>query len=89
MKWSFFQIEVHYLGHVVSTEGIVVDLEKMRAIMEWETPRNVDEVRSFMWLVGYYTRFIRNFSHITYPITPLQMKGKKIEWIEECVASFE
>jgi len=49
------------LEHVVSKEGITVDLENIRAIMEWENPKNVDEVRSFMRLVGYYKRFIRKF----------------------------
>lgn len=43
----------------------------------------------FMSLVGYYRRFIKNFSQITYLITSLQRKGKKFEWIEECEASFE
>jgi len=66
------------LGHV-SKEGIVVDLEKIKAIMDWETPRNVEEVRSFMGLVGYYRRFIENFSGISYPITSLQEKCKKFE----------
>ena len=61
-KCSFFQIEVHYLGHVVSKEGIVVYPEKIRAIMEWVAPKSVDEVRSFMGLAGYYRRFIRNFT---------------------------
>jgi len=49
----------------------------------------MDEVRSFMGLSGYYRRFIRNFSHITYPIASLQRKGKRFEWIEECATSFE
>jgi len=48
---------------------------------------NVDEVRSFMGLIGYYRRFIRNFSHISYHITSLQRKGKKFEQIEECATS--
>jgi len=77
------------LGHVVSKEGIVVDLEKIRDIMEWAAPMNVDEVRSFMGLEGCYRRFIKNFSQIYYLITSLQRKGKKFEWVEECVNNFE
>jgi len=65
---------------VVSKEGIALELEKVRAIVEWETPRNVDEVVSFMGLVGYYRRFIRNFLQIAYPIISLQRKGKRFEW---------
>jgi len=65
------------LWHAISKEGIVVDLEKIKAIMDWETPRNVDEAKSFIGLAGYYRRFIRNFSHISYTITSLQRKGKK------------
>jgi len=61
-KCSCFQTEVHYLGHVVSKEGIVVDPEKIRSIMEWVAPKSVDEVRSFIGMVGYYRRFIKNFS---------------------------
>lgn len=57
--------------------------------MEWVAPKNVDEVRSFMVLVGYYRRFIKNFSQVAYPITSLQRKGKKFEWTEECEASSE
>lgn len=52
-KCSFFQTTFHYLGHVVFKEGIIVDLEKIRSIMEWENPKNVDEVRSFMGLTSY------------------------------------
>ena len=66
-----------------------MDPEKIRDIMEWAAPKNVDEVRSFMGLAGYYNRFIRNFSRIAYPITSLQWKGKKFEWTKECEASFE
>eukprot|EP00253_Pinus_taeda_P005148 PITA_05148 len=87
-KCNFFQTEVYYLGHVVSNDGITVDPEKKRAIMVWETPKNVDEVRSIMRFPGYYWRLIKNFSHIAYPITSLR-KGKKLEWTKECEASFE
>ncbi len=70
-KCSLFQTKVHYLGHVVSKEGITIDPEKIRAIREWKAPKNVDEVRLFMGLVGYYKGFIGKLSRITYPITSL------------------
>lgn len=61
-KCSLFQIEVHYLQHVISKEGITVDLEKTRAIMEWVDPKNVDKMRYFKGIVGYYQRFMRKVS---------------------------
>jgi hypothetical protein len=48
-----------------------VDLEKVKAIMEWPVPKNSHEVRSFMGLVGYYHIFVEGFSKITKPITTL------------------
>lgn len=77
------------MGHIISEEGIVVDQEKIKAIMEWPTPRNVTEVRSFMGLAGYYQRFIKGFSKIAHPITSLQRKNVKFYWSEKCEASFQ
>lgn len=37
-KCAFFQEKVHYLGHVISTEGILVDPTKIEAIVDWPTP---------------------------------------------------
>jgi len=47
-KCSFFQSKIYYLGHIISSEGIVVDPTKIDAILEWPTPSNVHEVHSFM-----------------------------------------
>jgi hypothetical protein len=66
-----------------------VDPEKVEAIREWPTPRNVVEVRSFMGLAGYYKRFIARFSKIAHSITSLQRKEKKFQWTEECESSFQ
>jgi hypothetical protein len=65
------------LGHIISKDGIAVDLEKIEAIREWSVPKNVIEVRSFMGLAGHYMIFIEGFSNIAHLITSLQKKGVK------------
>ena len=53
-KCLFYQLKIHYLGHVISGEGIAMDRAKVEAIMEWPTLMNVLEVHSFMGLARYY-----------------------------------
>jgi hypothetical protein len=77
------------LGHIISKDGIDVDLDRIEAIIEWSAPKNVTKVRSFMGLAGYYIRFITGFSRITHPIISLQRKKKKFEWTEDCERSFQ
>jgi len=72
----------------VSKEGISVDPDKIKAIMEWPTPKDVIDVISFMGITGYYCKFIEELSKIAYLITSLQKKGKKFDWIEKCKESF-
>jgi hypothetical protein len=88
-KCSFYQKQIHYLGHIISKEGIAVDPEKIKAIEIWPTPRNVSEVISFMGLSSYYRRFIEEFSNISHPITSLQRKGVKFEWTWDREGSFQ
>ena len=60
-KCDFWQKQVSFLGHIVSAKGIRVDPTKIKAVVNWKPPRNVIEVRSFLGLAGYYTRFVRAF----------------------------
>jgi hypothetical protein len=88
-KCSFYEKQIHYLGHILSKDGITMDPEKIEAIREWSMPNNVTEVRSFMGLAGYYRIFIGGFSKIAHPITSLQKKGVKFQWTLDCEIFFQ
>ena len=71
-KCDFYKDMIHYLGHVILDEGTSADPEKIESIMNWPTPRNVTDVRSFMGLARYHKRFIEGFSKVAHPVTCLQ-----------------
>ena len=52
-KCEFWLIEVIFLGHVVSASGVSVDPKKFEAVMSWERPKSLFEIRSFLGLAGY------------------------------------
>jgi len=68
-KCDFWMEKVHFLGHVISKEGITVDPTKIAAIIDWPRPSNMTKVRSFLGMAGYYRRFVRDFSKIASPLT--------------------
>ena len=68
-----------FLGHVVSALGVSVDPKKVEAVMSWERPKSVFKIRNFLGLVGYYRRFIEDFSRLAAPMTRLTSKEAKFE----------
>ena len=82
-------MEVGFLEHVISGEGIAVDPTKVESVTNWQSPTSVKEIRSFLGLAGYYRRFIENFSKIAKPMTELLKKEAKYIWTEDCEASFQ
>ena len=73
----------------MSAEGVSIIPDKVQAILDWEAPKSVKGVRSFLGMAGYYRRFIENFSKIAKPMTELLKKGKKFEWSEKAEESFQ
>ena len=73
----------------MSASGVLVDPEKVEAVMSWERPKSVFEIRSFLGLAGYYRRFIENFSRIAAPMTRLTRKEVKFDWDDRCEEAFQ
>lgn len=88
-KCEFWLHTIHFLGHVITKEGVAVDPEKVATVEKWSTPRTVIEIRSFLGLAGYYRRFICDFSRIALPLTSLTRKGEKFIWNKGCEESFQ
>ena len=86
-KCEFLLTEVRFLGHVVSALGVSVDPDE--AVMSWERPKSVFEIRSFLGLAGYYRRFIEDFSRIAAPMTRLTRKEVKFDWDDRCEEAFQ
>ena len=73
----------------MSAKGIETDLDKIRAVIDWDTPTSVKEVRSFLGLTGYYRKFVPKYSSIASPLTNLTKDEVKFEWTAECQEAFE
>lgn len=65
---------VEFLGQWVTLHGAAPIKEKMKAVVEWETPQNVKDVRSFMGLSNYYHHFVPKDAELAAPLTYLTKK---------------
>jgi hypothetical protein len=88
-KCEFWLEKISFLGHILTAEGVAVDLGKVETVSNWQQPTNVSEIRSFLGLAGYYRRFIEGFSKFARPMTELLKKEKRFNWTESCEKSFQ
>jgi hypothetical protein len=88
-KCEFYQTEVSYLGLIVSVDGVKMDPRKVEAIVNWESPCDVHDVRAFIGFANFYRRFIEGFSRIIGPLVRLTKKEIPFHWDSSCEESFQ
>ena len=84
------QEEIMYLGFLISYNSFMMDLDKVKEILEWPTPENVSEVRSFHGLASFYRKLIRNISVVSNAMNKTMRGDKKdFKWTHGADKSFE
>ena len=76
------------MGHIVSHEGVKVDPNKIKAMMDWPIPKTLKNLRGFLGLTGYYHKFFWNYGIITTPLMTLTNKDA-FSWTPEVAQDFE
>lgn len=88
-KCVFLSEEVSYLGHVISSDGVRPNPEKIKAVEHFPVPKTPKNIKEFLGLIGYYRRFIPNVASRAKPLTKLLRKNQSFIWEDEQQASFE
>ena len=88
-KCCLFMDSVKYLGHIVTSEGVSTDPDKVKAVQQWPVPQSVHELRSFLGLCTYYRRFVPNFASVARDLHVLTEHGHVFKWTDSCQKAFE
>jgi len=86
-KWKVK--EVGFLGVVIGPEGIKMEQEKVKGVLEWLTPKCVKKIQKFLELANYYHQFIEGFATVARPLHDMIKKDKRWEWTEKQEKAFK
>ena len=89
VKCSFAMGEVTFLGHKITRNGVSPLHSKVEAVQKWPPPANVRDLQRFLGTVGWYRRFIKNFSDISFPLYQMIQKGANFIWSDDAQQPFE
>ena len=88
-KCDFFKKHIHYLGHLISADGIQPLKDKLDMIRDMPAACNSKEVKQFLGLAGYYRKFVLHFADLSRPLARLTCKDRVYEWTHECKKAFD
>ena len=88
-KCEWHRFKVIFLPYIILPEGVEMDQEKIRTVVEWEAPELVKGVQSFLGFANFYWRFTEDYSKLTHRLTDLTKKSEKFLWSDEGGPAFE
>jgi len=87
-KYKWKVREVGFLGVVIGADGIKMEEEKVKGILDWPIPKCVKDMQKFLGLANYYCRFIESFTFIARPLHDMVKKDQKWDWTERQEKAF-
>ncbi|PRP79435.1 retrotransposable element protein [Planoprotostelium fungivorum] len=88
-KCEWHKSSVDFLGYIVSADGIGMCPDRVQAIRNWQVPKNVSDLRSFLGFTNFYRGFIPKYSDITVDLTTLFKKDQPWNWTMHCQQAFD
>ena len=88
-KCNFCLSEVKYLGFKVNKDGLLVDDDKIKPILEYPRPKNLKQLRRFIGATSWYRKFIKDYVQISEPLTRLTRKGVSFSWKDQQEEAFQ
>lgn len=67
-KCDFFKTEVNNLGHVVSADGLRPQPSNVKAVTQMGIPKTINELQSFLGMINYYRKFLKDFCQVASPL---------------------
>lgn len=89
-KCDFLKRETQFLGHVLTTKGVMPNPEKVAIIRELRLPKTAKQIKSFLGITGFYRKFIKDYAKIAYPMTKYLKKDQTVNTNDPCyLVAFE
>ncbi|XP_019423049.1 PREDICTED: uncharacterized protein LOC109332519 [Lupinus angustifolius] len=86
-KCVFGVASVTYLGHIITAADVQPDSDKIKAVLDWPTPKSLTALRGFLGLTGFYRKFVQNYASLAAPLTDL-LKQNNFTWSEKAHLAF-
>jgi hypothetical protein len=87
-KCVFLVEKIRYLGHVLSRDGVEINMDGVKIINDFPRPATRKKLKSFLGLCSYFRKYIRGYAQITQPLRALLSPQTKYEWNAQCEQAF-